>query len=362
MVLTWGHIFLLAEKMFSLSDEQLAERLKTTRSAVYRHKAGKVFRFEPPVDVYGAVFAPDDKKPEMVKEYYHKLIVALDSDAFPPDFRRPKYEDYSRSIKYLLTTVVETRNIAKQNRLMQTADASYVVNGTLNQARTRMIQPPIQLDMPPENMLPMSANPFPLGADSNTGNTQLRQMSHPRYKLDELKQDFKNYGLDFRDLDPRLKQTWKPVDITDEFFQCYEHYKVADFVAINPLDFGYRIGEVDFGTVTDGLDYMIRILEFVNHMEIAIEYVLICDETEKIHMDISSYVTGLHKYIDFLRKHSTNSHLLGNTFVLVPDEYDDKEELERKSKKFRENLQSKYENIKRQKGGERQKDKGDLQG
>lgn len=73
----------------------------------------------------------------------------------------------------------------------------------------------------------------------------------------------------------------------------------------------------------------------------------IYDETEEIHAVISTYVTTLHKYIDFLREHSTNSNLLGNTFILVPNEYDDKDELERKSKKYRNNLQSQYEEVKR---------------
>ena len=33
--------------------------------------------------------------------------------------------------------------------------------------------------------------------------------------------------------------------------------------------------------------------------------------------------------------------------ILVPNEYDDKDELERKSKKYRNNLQSQYEEVKR---------------
>lgn len=209
-------------------------------------------------------------------------------------------------------------------------------------------------------MLPMSVNPFSLDSDSDIENVQSRQMSHLRYRLDDLKKNFKYYGANFGGLDSRLKQKWKSVRIIDEFFQCYDLYNVANFIAINPLDFGYRIGTAVVGTVTDGLDYISKTLEFVNHMETAVNYVPYDDETEKIHDDITRYVTTLHKYIDFLRKHSANSNLLGNTFFLVPDEYNDKEELERRSKKFREDLQSQYKNIKRKKD-EQQEDKGDLQ-
>lgn len=220
---------------------------------------------------------------------------------------------------------------------------------------------PLDRDVLLGNMLPMSVNPFSLDTDSDIENVQSRQMSHLRYRLDDLKKSFKYYGANFGRLDPRLKQKWKSVRIIDEFFRCYDLYNVADFVAINPLDFGYRVGAAAVGTVTDGLDYISKTLEFVNHMEIAVDYVPYDDETEKIHDDITRYVTTLHKYIDFLRKHSANSNLLGNTFFLAPDEYDDKKELERRSKKFREDLQSQYENIKRKKEDEQQENKENLQ-
>lgn len=358
MNFTWGHVFLLAEKMFSLSDEQLAERLKTSRYTVRRHRSGKNSRFEPQTDVYKAVFAPPEKDAKALKEYFNKLIVALNSDAFPPDFRKPKYEDYGRSVHYLLSMATETGKTAKQNRPLQTVDANYTVSNARNQMRTHLIEPSMQQYWQIEDLLPMSVNPFHLDSDSNVKKT----LSHPRYWRDDFKKQFDTYGVDFGDLNPQLKSVWESVRIIDEFFQCYEHYMVADFVAIDALDFGYRVGAAAVGTVTDGLDYILRTLKFIEHMETAIDYVPYDDETEEIHDNIAKYVTTLRKYTDFLRKHSTNSNLLGNTFFLVPDEYDNKKELEGRSKKFREDLQSQYENIKRKKEDERQEDKGDLQG
>ena len=79
MEFTWGHVFLLAEKMFRLTDSALASKLKTSRSTVYRHKNGDTCRFEPQVDIYKKIFAPPDKTPETLKEYFHKLCVSLNS-------------------------------------------------------------------------------------------------------------------------------------------------------------------------------------------------------------------------------------------------------------------------------------------
>ena len=218
---------------------------------------------------------------------------------------------------------------------------------TIIQDEPRAIQLSVDLDMPIADMLPLSMDAFSADSDIREKDMKPEQISKPKYMRDSLKSGFEDYAISFGELNPHLLQLWSSVCITDEFFCCFEHFNVADFVAIDPLDFSIVIGEIRLGTSGDGLDHILKILKFVKHMEIAIEYVAIYDETEKINMAISAYVTTLHKYIDFLREHSTNSNLLGNTFYLVPDEYDDKEELERKSKKYRDNLQSQYEEIKK---------------
>lgn len=219
-------------------------------------------------------------------------------------------------------------------------------NNALLQAQAQLIRSPKKLDMPDTDVLPLSADIFSTDSDISAKGNQSVQTSKPKYIRDYLKNGFEDYIATFDELNPHLLQQWSSVRIADEFFYCFELFKIADFVAADPLNFGLVIGEVEHG-IGDGLEHILRTLKFVGHMETAIEYVAIYDETEEIHAVISTYVTTLHKYIDFLREHSTNSNLLGNTFILVPNEYDDKDELERKSKKYRNNLQSQYEEVKR---------------
>ena len=68
---------------------------------------GDTCRFEPQVDIYKKIFAPPDKTPETLKEYFHKLCVSLNSSAFPTDFQKPKYKAYKDSIDYLIAMADE---------------------------------------------------------------------------------------------------------------------------------------------------------------------------------------------------------------------------------------------------------------
>ena len=348
MEFTWGHVFLLAEKMFRLTDSALASKLKTSHSTVYRHKNGDTCRFEPQVDIYKKIFAPPDKTPETLREYFHKLCVSLNSSAFPTDFQKPKYKAYKDSIDYLIAMADENGRGRKSKKEppLQVKNSNVEKNNALLQAQAQLIRSPKKLDMPDTDVLPLSADIFSTDSDISAKGNQSVQTSKPKYIRDYLKNGFEDYIATFDEVNPHLLQQWSSVRIADEFFYCFELFKIADFVAADPLNFGLVIGEVEHG-IGDGLEHILRTLKFVGHMETAIEYVAIYDETEEIHAVISTYVTTLHKYIDFLREHSTNSNLLGNTFILVPNEYDDKDELERKSKKYRNNLQSQYEEVKR---------------
>lgn len=225
--------------------------------------------------------------------------------------------------------------------------ASRQKGNTSGRDKPQVIQSPVEPSVPITNMLPLSTDAFSADSGGKPKGMKSEQISKPRYMRDSLKSLFENYAISREELNPYLLQWWSSVCIANEFFYCFEHFNVADFIVIDPLDFGSVIGEIKLGTAGDGLDHVLRTLKFVNQMEIAIEYVPIYDETEEIHIAISTYVTTLHKYIDFLREHSINQNLLGNTFYLVPNEYDDKDELERKSKKYRDNLQSQYEEIKK---------------
>lgn len=234
----------------------------------------------------------------------------------------------------------------------QRVDVSSAIGGRLSirdEPESQVMPSSVEPSMPIIDMLPLSIDAFPTDSDTNPKSMKSVQTSKPKYMCDYLKNGFQDYthAVEFGELNPQLLQPWSLVYIADEFFCCFEHFKVADFIAIDPLNFSVKIGEIKLGTEDDGLDHVLRMQKFVGHMEIAIEYVAIYDETEEIHIAISRYITTLHKYIDFLRDHSTNSNLLGNTFVLVPDEYDNKDDLEQKSKKFRDNLQSQYEGIKK---------------
>jgi len=290
-----------------------ADKLKTSRSTVYRHKNGDTCRFEPQVDIYKEIFALPDETPETLRKYFHKLCVSLNSSAFPTDFQKPKYKAYKDSIDYLIAMANENgrKRKSKKEQPLQAKNSDVEKNNVLLQAQAQLIRSPKKLDIPDTDVIPLSVDVFSTDSDINVKGKQPVQTSKPKYMRDYLKIGFEDYVTTFEELNPHLLQRWSSVHIADEFFYCFEQFKVADFVALDPLNFGLVIGEVEQG-IGDGLEHILRTLKFVGHMETAIEYVAIYDETEEMHTVISTYVTTLHKYIDFLREHSTNSNLLGS--------------------------------------------------
>lgn len=121
MEFTWRHIFLLAEHMFYFSDSEIADCLKVHRTTICRHKQennSSCFRLS--VDVYKALFAPTDDKPETLKRYLDNLKDTLESDDFPVEAKKLEYE-YELYVKHLLrlaeegTEAKKAKQIAKQD-------------------------------------------------------------------------------------------------------------------------------------------------------------------------------------------------------------------------------------------------------
>lgn len=330
----WGHIFLLAKRMFLMKDAKIAELLKVDRSTIYRHIQKPTCRFDPAVNVYTAIFKLPDNKPETEQQYYENLRISLENDSFPPDFRSPKSDRYRESIEYLIKQANETGSYAKKKPPLEPEGGS---DGTDNtslqvQAETKL------------RFQEIDTIDFESEIESET--QQILELSEPMYygeycskRLSRMFDMYPGFGSPVP-LDPALKEKWGSARISDEFYKSIEGYGIEPFLAITPSDL------LPMGKILTGGNVIIHIrnaVRFVEHMKPAMDHMLITKENQKIFLDISDFVVLLGWYLNFLIENSNNSDLFAPEFILmIPD---DNKELKQKANEYYDELKSRLENL-----------------
>lgn len=322
MNFTWGHVFLLAEKMFFYSDQKLAEKLGVSRTTIHRHKKGKSLCFEPQVKIYEEVFAPPDAKPETLQGCFQKLSVLLDNDTFPEDFRKPKYGDYRKSIEYLVAQADETGRSEKkkQSSEKERSDADKAGVSFQEQADEGRI---FQIEEAPEFEIP-----------------------EPKYYLeynnDRLNESFGMYdawNIVSESLNPDLAEKWGSVCVTDEFCKSIKDYGIEDFLKIAPSD----LLPMRRVVARDNVNHIRNTVRFLEHMEPAMDHMMITNENKEIFFYISQFTWLLHRYLRLLIENSNNSDLFGNEFILM---LSDDSELERTANEYYGELKFRFEDLK----------------
>lgn len=320
---TWGHIFLLAEKMFFYSDQELAERLKVSRSTIHRHKNGETFHFQPQIDVYQAAFAPPDEEKKTLQDCFQKLIASLDNDTFPEGFRRPRYNNYQRNIEYLIAQADETGRLAKKkkpSRWERTDD---------DKAGASFQEKPDEGQIFPIEEVPEFEIPEP--------------KYYLEYNNDRLNESFGMYdawSTVSESLDPDLAEKWGSVCVTDEFCKSIKDYGIEDFLKIAPSD----LLPMRRVVARDNVNHIRNTARFLEHMEPAMDHMMITNENKEIFFYISQFTWLLHRYLRFLIENSNNSDLFGNEFILM---LSDDGELERTANKYYDELKFRFEDLKK---------------
>ena len=307
----WGHIFLLAKRMFLINEARIAESLKVHRSTVYRHIQNPTRRFDPAVNVYTAIFKLPDNKPETEQQYYKNLCISLESDIFPPDFRTPKFKRYRESIEYLIKQADETGGYAKKKIPFQVQSEVKLVSRGIDRTDFKS---EIELERP---QIPELSEPMYYGEYCSMSLSSMFDM-YPGFKSSAP-------------LDPALKEKWGLVRVTDEFYKSIKDYGIEDFLAITP---SYLPPMEDVLTDRNVVNHIRSAVQFVEHMRPAMEHMMISNENKEIFEDISNFVVRLDQYLNLLRETFNNSGLISGD-----------KKLEQKANEYYDELKSRLENL-----------------
>ena len=110
MDLSWRHVFYLAEKMWELNQNNIAECLGVHRSTVSKLINGKQLRFSCRVeDIYKKLFDPTNEKSpacgKSEKALYYDFMQLIAEPDFDGDLGGLEYDDYKSLIISLLRAV-----------------------------------------------------------------------------------------------------------------------------------------------------------------------------------------------------------------------------------------------------------------
>ena len=401
---TWGHLFKLAELMFGLNNNQVAEFLGVSPSTISRNIRDMhttPHNCDPPADPYAALFSPNTGATD--KQRFETLKNTLKNSCFPDYCRDRDYLSYKNYIQFLInearTAKLKVNTPTEASGTPQ--QSSQALKGTATDDESpadKTPQPiadncgmPLQAGAadrdtrPPTGEQPNSDMQPPPG-ESAADSTQQSDVEsyimkvlrgeitlYESYPIENatvevadddddddeaLKDGPKFYGQyeyeqpnPFRGKyaawpatwphDPEMEAKWGPVRIVDEFRKCIEEYDLESFISINPSNLFPQTKVIDGGSVHNSIKSAVR---FVNHMREAIDYMMIDNKNKKIFIDIANFVALLRRHLNYLKENSCNEDLFDNTFILVSKD----EQVERKIKDDHAKLLSLYRKIKTQ--------------
>jgi len=254
MEFTWRHVIILAEKMFYLSDADVADRLKLNRSTIFRHKQeGNNSKFRVSCDIYSALFQPTESNPVSLDN----LKNILNGDDFPASVRNLEFTEYEQYIRFLLNLADKAEKAGESTQ-------------------------------PPE----LDSSGF--GKQSTYG----LAIDSPGKKVQSVWEP-------------------EPVSMPEEFYECFNKYAIADFVELDPMNLiliNYMVAEERL----DGETIIKNAIQFVKDIENAMQHTEISFWNEKVCKVISVFIKWLREYIDFLMENAESPNFAIHPFLLAP--------------------------------------------